>query len=107
MESIWICSVPEEILDLDLLNLGVYGNRLSNLTEVDGSVVCSSLEGEHYCDCQDHCVITGSIGEPNRCACADGQACCQELYEKFQECIICQDGFVEPNKVGWRILVFA
>ncbi len=98
-ESVFVAAVPVDILNLDLMNLGVYGNRLSNLTDVEGSVVCSTSEGEHYCNCENHCVTT-VVGEPDRCACADGQACCQELLEEFQECIICSDGFEEPNKVG-------
>ena len=101
LDSICVATVPEEILNLNLINLGVYGNNLSNLTAVDGSVVCSTLQGEHYCNCENHCVVSTS-GEPDRCACADGQACCRALFENLgvQECLICSDGFEEPNKVG-------
>ena len=69
----------------------MYGNDLSNLTAVDGEVVCSAEGGEHYCDCGDDC------GTPNQCACEEAEACCATFMEQFTECIICESGIANPD----------
>jgi len=92
-------TVPPEILDMErLFQLAVYGNNLSNLAVVDGRVICSALGGEHYCDCRNQCI--NDPVEPDRSACAEGQACCEELFTSVTPCTICEDGFREPNMVG-------
>ncbi len=92
-------SVPPEILALDLISLSVYGNKLSNLVPIDGSVVCTAPGpdlGDHYCDCKNHCV--GDVYEPDRCACEDAQACCTEFLGQYEPCVICDGPFAEPDK---------
>merc|ERR1712032_41268 len=73
-------SVPAEIVDKipSYNDFNVYGNQLSNLTPIDGQVICttttdttnnSSLTGEHYCNCQSHCLKELNEGYGKLCQC--------------------------------------
>ena len=87
-------SIHSELLNYtNYTDFDVYGNGLSNLTAVDGEVVCSAEEeeegvGEHYCNCGDDCLLKLT---PNVCACEEAEACCATYIEQFTECLICDD----------------
>ena len=80
-------SIPSELLYRNYTDFDVYGNDLSNLTAVDGEVVCSAEGGEHYCDCGDDCSFN-----QNMCACEEAAACCATFMEQLTECIVCESG---------------
>ena len=85
-------SIPSELLYKNYSDFDVYGNDLSNLTAVDGEVVCSAEEGgEHYCDCGYDC------GTANQCACEEAEACCATFMEQYTECILCESGIENPD----------
>ena len=86
-------SVPSELSDKNYAKFDLYGNQLSDLTPVDGKVVCSAEEGEHYCDCENDCALV----DLNLCACEEGQSCCATWMEQFTPCIICEYGLENPD----------
>ena len=75
-------SVPSELFDNNYTTFDLYGNQLSDLTPVDGKVVCSAEEGEHYCDCGNDC-MEAMEWEMNQCACEEGQSCCTTWREQY------------------------
>jgi hypothetical protein len=105
--------IPQELLDNDsLMDLGVYGNALSDLIPLDGSVICVAPEeqqfeygygtagGEHYCDCQIHDCMPSSREIPplpNRCACEEARACCDTLLKNYTRCVVCPNGLANPD----------
>jgi len=92
-------SVPLEIAKNTLLDLGIYDNELSDLIPVDGKVICSadnSTNGDHYCDCTNHCLVQPPVFI-DRCTCQEGKACCSSFVEKHTECKICQGRFENPD----------
>eukprot|EP00536_Pseudo-nitzschia_multiseries_P016329 jgi/Psemu1/313017/fgenesh1_kg.1078_\ len=101
-------SVPSELRsNISNTVLTIYGNNLSNLVPVDGSVICKSEAaelyalysvntGEHYCDCSSNCFVDPSSFDPNNCACEEGQACCTKALSEATECILCEYGISNP-----------
>eukprot|EP00536_Pseudo-nitzschia_multiseries_P018158 jgi/Psemu1/264720/estExt_Genewise1Plus.C_22070003 len=101
-------SVPLELLaNVTNKTVEVHGNKLSDLTPVDGSQVCSNNEvqfsigysingGEHYCNCRNDC-FEQPPHRPNKCTCEGGQACCNSLRSQIPECIICEAGLSNPD----------
>lgn len=102
--------VPLEILQNEyILDLGVYGNGLSDLSPVPGSEICvrvpsstpsnfdifGSMGGEHYCDCSNNCLPV--VDRPNLCECEAAKSCCDESMSKYTECIVCEYGIANPN----------
>ena len=85
-------SIPSELLNTNYTDFDAYGNQLSNLTSVEGEVICSVEDGEHYCNCDIDCTFY-----PNRCACEEAQACCATYIEQFTECILCENGLENPD----------
>ena len=84
------------------VNFNVYGNKLSNLTDVDGLAICTTLisnntdeEGEHYCNCGSDCLKEYG----NRCECEEAQACCDIYIEEnnITNCVVCEAEFEFSN----------
>lgn len=88
--NLLIGSVPSELMFNSSFDLDIYNNSLSNLTAVDGQVICALEQSEHYCDCSRHCTYL-----KNRCACQEGKECCAAYEAQFDECIICDDAGTE------------
>ena len=92
-------SVPLELLySENIWLLSVYGNKLSNLIPVDDRVICSDLASEHYCDCRRQCIGIVLPGSKNSCACEEAQNCCFSLLEQYDPCVLCDNGFENPEK---------
>jgi len=111
-------SVPAEIVDKipSYNDFNVYGNQLSNLTPIDGQVICttttdttnnSSLTGEHYCNCQSHCLKELNEGYGKLCQCEEAQDCCESYFvnNNITNCVMCEEGFKNPDKLvaDWEL----
>mmetsp|Transcript_29005 Transcript_29005/g.68143 ORF Transcript_29005/g.68143 Transcript_29005/m.68143 type:complete len:336 (+) Transcript_29005:847-1854(+) len=111
-------SVPEEFLDDDKngtnVKIDVYGNKISDLIPIEGSVICNSEEGnskfrprysggggEHYCDCNYDCLSFEFEKREKRCACKEGQDCCS--FVQLVKCDICESGMSNPDHrpISW------
>jgi hypothetical protein len=88
-------SVPSELLGI--FQLDVFGNKLSNLIPIEGHVVCSDPEGEHYCNCGFHCLSELNLQGNNKCECEDARACCSTYFESNVPCVLCEYGFQDPD----------
>jgi len=89
--------VPFEIANKTKFNLGVSENKLSGLIPIEGKVICSANESEHYCDCTNHCMVDPP-SYIDRCTCQEAQACCDSFHETYTECRICDAGFENPDE---------
>ena len=84
-------------------NFNVYGNKLSNLTDVDGLTICTLIsndtdeDGEHYCNCGSDCLNENG----NRCECEEAQVCCDNYIEQnnITNCVVCEAGFLNPELI--------
>jgi hypothetical protein len=83
-------SVPSEMMFNSTINIDIYNNSLSNLIDVNGQVICTLDQSEHYCDCSRSCTYA-----KNRCTCQEGKECCAAYEAQFDECIICDDAGTE------------
>ena len=84
-------------------NFNVYGNKLSNLTDVDGLTICTLISNntnedvEHYCNCGSDCLNENG----NRCECEEAQVCCDNYIEQnnITNCVVCEAGFSNPELI--------
>ena len=69
-----------------------YGNNISNLSPMDGVVICPAGGGEVVCDCEYHCTF-----RPEQCGCEEAQSCCSSFLEPYTECNLCPSGLANPD----------
>jgi len=98
-------SVPSELFNI-YGSLRIYGNELSDLIPITGSVICSEEReeispsghgrgGDHYCNCESDCIIYPF--ERNVCTCEEAQDCCKPFLSQYSECIFCEFGPANPS----------
>eukprot|EP00531_Pseudo-nitzschia_arenysensis_P000586 CAMPEP_0116127834 /NCGR_PEP_ID=MMETSP0329-20121206/7043_1 /TAXON_ID=697910 /ORGANISM="Pseudo-nitzschia arenysensis, Strain B593" /LENGTH=1048 /DNA_ID=CAMNT_0003621943 /DNA_START=256 /DNA_END=3405 /DNA_ORIENTATION=+ len=85
-------SIPTELLSLYVFSY--YDNKFSNLTAVDGEIICSDGGSETYCDCGFNCAFF-----PQNCGCKEAQSCCSALLEPFTNCEVCPFGLENPYEI--------
>lgn len=108
-------SVPISIVDkLETYNeFAVNGNQLSNLTQIDGHVICTTADNstgkfvEHYCNCQSECLynieivihLMSDLDYRTSCDCEEGRDCCKTYFVEndIDNCVLCEEGFTNPN----------